>query len=56
MNLEGLILGGVIIGTLGVLDDVTITQASAVWEIHLAILLSACGSCTGPRCALVATT
>ena len=36
VNLEGLILGGVIIGTLGVLDDVTITQASAVWEIHLA--------------------
>lgn len=36
VNLEGLILGGVIIGTLGVLDDVTITQASAVWELHLA--------------------
>jgi uncharacterized membrane protein len=36
VNLEGLILGGIIIGTLGVLDDVTITQASAVWELHLA--------------------
>jgi uncharacterized membrane protein len=36
VNLEGLILGGVIIGSLGVLDDVTVTQASAVWEIHRA--------------------
>lgn len=36
INLEGLLLGGIIIGTLGVLDDVTVTQASAVWELHLA--------------------
>lgn len=36
INLQGLLLGGIIIGTLGALDDVTITQASAVWEIHLA--------------------
>jgi uncharacterized membrane protein len=36
VNLEGLLLGGVIIGTLGVLDDVTVTQASAVWELRLA--------------------
>lgn len=36
VNLKGLVLAGVIIGSLGVLDDVTITQASAVWEIHLA--------------------
>ena len=34
INLEGLLLGGIVIGTLGVLDDVTITQASAVWELH----------------------
>jgi uncharacterized membrane protein len=32
--LEGLILAGVIIGSLGVLNDVTVTQASSVWEIH----------------------
>jgi uncharacterized membrane protein len=32
--LQGLILAGVIIGSLGVLNDVTVTQASAVWEIH----------------------
>lgn len=36
INLQGLLLGGIIIGTLGVLDDVTITQASAVWELRLA--------------------
>jgi uncharacterized membrane protein len=36
VNLQGLLLGGIIIGTLGVLDDVTITQASAVWELRLA--------------------
>lgn len=34
VNLQGLLLGGIIIGTLGVLDDVTVTQASAVWELH----------------------
>jgi uncharacterized membrane protein len=32
----GLILAGVVIGSLGVLNDVTVTQASAVWEIHTA--------------------
>jgi uncharacterized membrane protein len=34
VNLEGLLLAGIIIGTLGVLDDVTVTQSSAVWELH----------------------
>lgn len=34
IDLRGLLLGGVIIGSLGVLDDVTVTQASAVWELH----------------------
>jgi len=36
INLQGLLLGGIIIGALGVLDDVTVTQASAVWELHAA--------------------
>lgn len=36
VNLQGLLLGGIIIGSLGVLDDVTVTQASAVWELHQA--------------------
>jgi uncharacterized membrane protein len=34
IDLRGLLLGGIIIGSLGVLDDVTVTQASAVWELH----------------------
>ena len=33
---QGLLLGGIVIGSLGVLDDVTVTQASAVWELHQA--------------------
>jgi uncharacterized membrane protein len=36
LDLKGLLLAGVIIGALGVLDDVTVTQASAVWELHQA--------------------
>jgi len=36
INLEGLLLAGIIIGSLGVLDDVTVTQASAVWQLHQA--------------------
>jgi uncharacterized membrane protein len=34
VNLEGLLLASIVIGTLGVLDDVTVTQAAAVWELH----------------------
>jgi uncharacterized membrane protein len=34
ISLEGLLLAGMIIGSLGVLNDVTVTQASAAWEIH----------------------
>ncbi len=33
---RGLLLAGMIIGALGVLDDVTVTQASAVWELRAA--------------------
>lgn len=36
INLQGILLGGIIIGSLGVLDDVTVTQSSAVWELRLA--------------------
>lgn len=36
INLQGLLFGGIIIGILGVLDDVTTAQAAAVEEIHLA--------------------
>lgn len=33
INLQGILLGGMIIGSLGVLDDVTVTQASVVFEL-----------------------
>lgn len=36
IDARGLLLAGVIIGALGVLDDVTVTQASAVWELRRA--------------------
>lgn len=36
LNLQGLLLGGMIIGTLGVLDDVTTAQVAAVEEIGIA--------------------
>ncbi|WP_083915138.1 YibE/F family protein [Ilumatobacter nonamiensis] len=31
---RGLLLAGIVIGALGVLDDVTVTQVSAVWELR----------------------
>jgi uncharacterized membrane protein len=34
VDLQGLLLCGIIIAGLGVLNDVTITQASAVWELY----------------------
>jgi uncharacterized membrane protein len=30
----GLLLAGIVIGALGAIDDVSVTQASAVWELH----------------------
>lgn len=36
IDLQGLLLGGIVIGTLGVLDDVTVTQVSAVEELRKA--------------------
>jgi uncharacterized membrane protein len=36
IDLRGLLLGGIIIGALGVLDDITTTQTAAVEEIFLA--------------------
>lgn len=34
INLKGLLLGGIIIGALGVLDDITTTQVAAIFQIH----------------------
>jgi uncharacterized membrane protein len=36
LNLQGLLLGGIIIGTLGVLDDITTSQTAAIDEISKA--------------------
>jgi uncharacterized membrane protein len=36
VDLRGLILGGMIIGALGAIDDMTVTQSSAVWELRAA--------------------
>lgn len=33
IEVRGLLLAGIIIGSLGVLDDVTVTQTAAVWEL-----------------------
>lgn len=36
IDLAGLVLGGVVIGALGAIDDMTVTQASAIWELNAA--------------------
>jgi uncharacterized membrane protein len=36
IDLSGLVLAGIVLGALGALDDVTVTQASAVWELNQA--------------------
>jgi uncharacterized membrane protein len=34
LDLRGLLLAGLVIGALGVLDDITVTQAASVWEVY----------------------
>ncbi len=34
IDISGLILAGAVLGALGAIDDVTVTQASAVWELR----------------------
>lgn len=36
INFQGLLLGGIIIGTLGILDDITTAQTAAVYELYAA--------------------
>jgi uncharacterized membrane protein len=36
IDLSGLLLAGIVLGAIGALDDVTVTQASAVWEVSQA--------------------
>ncbi|HEY4410323.1 MAG TPA: YibE/F family protein [Acidimicrobiia bacterium] len=49
VDLQGLVLASIVIGSLGVLNDVTVTQASACWELHRADPLA------GPRRLYAAT-
>lgn len=34
IDVTGILLAGLVVGSLGVLNDVTVTQASSVWELH----------------------
>lgn len=34
IDLRGVVLGGIVIGALGAIDDITVTQAAAVWELR----------------------
>jgi uncharacterized membrane protein len=34
LNFSGLVIAGIVVAGLGVLNDVTITQASAIWQLH----------------------
>jgi uncharacterized membrane protein len=36
LDFPGLVLAGIVLGAMGALDDVTVTQASAVWELRAA--------------------
>ena len=36
IDIRGLILAGVVLGGLGAIDDMTVTQASAIWELRAA--------------------
>lgn len=36
LDLSGVVLGGMVIGALGALDDVTVTQSESVWELRAA--------------------
>ena len=56
LDFRGLLLAATIIGALGVLDDVTITQVSAVWELHHSDPGSEPAGSTRPGSASVATT
>ncbi|BFO22948.1 hypothetical protein SHKM778_93360 [Streptomyces sp. KM77-8] len=56
IDMSGLLLAGVIIGSLGVLDDVTVTQTSAVWELHEANPSTGWRGCTARASGSAATT
>ena len=55
VDLRGLLVAGIVIGALGVLDDVTVTQVAAVEELRLPTRAGPRAGCTPRRCASVAT-
>ena len=55
IDLVGLTLGGIVIGALGAIDDITVTQASAVWELRAGIRSTRLASSTRRRCGSVVT-
>lgn len=48
IDARGVVLAGIVIGALGVLDDVTVTQVSAVWELKAARPESTAGELIRP--------
>ncbi len=50
VSLQGLLLAGMVIGALGVLDDVTVSQASTVLALRAADPRSASASSSAARC------
>lgn len=48
IDARGILLAGIVIGALGVLDDVTVTQVSAVWELKRARPESTVGELVRP--------
>ena len=56
IDTRGLLLAGVVIGALGVLDDVTVTQTSAVWELRGPTRTCTGASSTPRACGSAATT
>lgn len=56
VNLRGLVLAGLVVGALGVLDDVTVSQASTVFAVYDADPTQDVASCSGAPWAWDATT
>jgi hypothetical protein len=51
IDYERLLLADLVIGALGVLDDVTVTQAAVVWELALADPQASRSGCSPAPCA-----
>ena len=56
LDLRGLILGGMMIGALGAIDDMTVTQAAAMWELRAVDPAMPRRRCFAPGCGSAATT